>query len=81
MEMKLQLCRRLLPLLLLSVLCGWFLTERDGRVTVLNADGSLCQQTDMPVDLLPAGDAAAIRAGFYCADEAELSRALENFCS
>lgn len=81
MQMRLQLCRKFLPLLLLSVLFGWFLTERDGCVAVLNADGSLCQQTDMPVDLLPAGDAAAIRAGVYCADEAELSRALENFCS
>lgn len=81
MGMKLRICRKLLPVLLLSFLFCWILTERAGFVAVLNGDGSLCGMTDTPVDLLPAADVAALRAGIRCADRAELSRAMENFCS
>ena len=79
--MKLRICRKLLPALLLSFLLGWILTERGGFVAVLDENGTLRAVTDTPVALLPPSDAATIRAGIRCEDRAELSRALENFCS
>ncbi|MBQ7872009.1 MAG: hypothetical protein IJ357_07700 [Oscillospiraceae bacterium] len=79
--MKLRIYRKLLPALFLSFLFVWFLTERAGFVAVVDGDGAPVWVSETPLDLLPPADAAAIRAGIRCEDRAELSRALENFCS
>ena len=68
-------------LFLQAAAAQYYLVERNGCVTAVTADGSVCCVTDTPLSALLPADRAAISQGFPCADRAALERALENFCS
>lgn len=61
---------------------AYTMTARDGFVAVWDhGSESWCLQTRIPVGQLPEDDQSLLHRGLPLADDAALTRALEDFCS
>lgn len=61
---------------------AYILREYDGKLGIFPADSDTPQEViDVPISLLPPYDQAELRSGVPAADDAELSRLLEDYTS
>lgn len=68
-------------LFLLLNVAPYFIFDDGGFVAIRETQSGKVTRSDMPVSMLPEGEARAVRSGIPCDSAVEAAKRMENFCS